>query len=194
MNRVTSAPIGAGNRRGERVELIVHAMDHLKYRRSETLGTVQTDCEVAERAPMPRILARNVMRAECPPRHLLGQRQVWIAALVCCLFFLEDSPASRALDPSAPLSGYARQTWVMENGLPQNTVTALVQTQDGYLWVGTEAGLVRFDGNAFQDFDRNSDAAIPGNDICCLLEGPDGALWVGTSEGLARSGPTAHKQ
>ena len=74
----------------------------------------------------------------------------------------------------------------MENGLPQNTVTALVQTQDGYLWIGTEAGLVRFDGNSFQVFDHNSDAAMPGNDICCLLEGPDGALWVGGSEGLAR--------
>jgi ligand-binding sensor domain-containing protein/signal transduction histidine kinase len=86
----------------------------------------------------------------------------------------------------------------MENGLPQNTVTALLQTQDGYLWIGTEAGLVRFDGSSFQVFDHNSDAdhrsdaehrsdaAMPGNDVCCLLEGPDGALWIGTSEGLAR--------
>jgi signal transduction histidine kinase/ligand-binding sensor domain-containing protein len=74
----------------------------------------------------------------------------------------------------------------MENGLPQNTVTALLQTQDGYLWIGTEAGLVRFDGNSFQVFDHNSDPSTPGNDICCLLEGADGALWIGTSEGLAR--------
>jgi signal transduction histidine kinase/ligand-binding sensor domain-containing protein len=74
----------------------------------------------------------------------------------------------------------------MENGLPQNTVTALLQTQDGYLWIGTEAGLVRFDGNSFQVFDHSSDASMPGNDICCLLEGTEGALWAGTSEGLAR--------
>ncbi len=100
--------------------------------------------------------------------------------------FVVWSAMGRALDPTTPLTGYARQTWVMENGLPQNTITALLQTQDGYLWLGTEAGLVRFDGSNFHVFDHNSDAAMPGNDICCLLEGPDGALWVGTTEGLAR--------
>jgi signal transduction histidine kinase/ligand-binding sensor domain-containing protein len=47
-------------------------------------------------------------------------------------------------------------------------------------------GLVRFDGNGFQVFDRNSTPALPGNDVRCLLETKDGALWIGTSEGLAR--------
>jgi signal transduction histidine kinase/ligand-binding sensor domain-containing protein len=74
----------------------------------------------------------------------------------------------------------------MENGLPQNTVQALLQTSDGFVWLGTEAGLVRFDGIAFQILDRNSNPALPGNDIRCLLESPDGALWIGTSGGLAR--------
>ncbi|MDR3772793.1 MAG: two-component regulator propeller domain-containing protein, partial [Terracidiphilus sp.] len=72
------------------------------------------------------------------------------------------------------------------NGLPQNTVQALVQTQDGFVWLGTEVGLVRFDGNSFQVFDKNSSPALPGNDVRCLLETSDGALWIGTSEGLAR--------
>jgi ligand-binding sensor domain-containing protein len=74
----------------------------------------------------------------------------------------------------------------MENGLPQNTVQALVQTKDGFVWLGTEVGLVRFDGNGFQVFDRNSTPALPGNDVRCLLETKDGVLWIGTSEGLAR--------
>lgn len=74
----------------------------------------------------------------------------------------------------------------MENGLPQNTVQALVQTRQGFVWLGTEVGLVRFDGNAFAVFDRNSTPALPGNDVRCLLETRDGALWIGTSEGLAR--------
>jgi ligand-binding sensor domain-containing protein len=74
----------------------------------------------------------------------------------------------------------------MENGMPQNTVQALVQTRDGFLWLGTEVGLVRFDGNGFAVFDRNSTPALPGNDVRCLLETRDGALWIGTSEGLAR--------
>jgi signal transduction histidine kinase/ligand-binding sensor domain-containing protein len=91
-----------------------------------------------------------------------------------------------ALEPSTPLATYGRQAWVMENGLPQNTVQALAQTEDGFIWLGTEVGLVRFDGNGFQVFDRNSSPALPGNDVRCLLASNDGTLWIGTSEGLAQ--------
>jgi len=75
----------------------------------------------------------------------------------------------------------------MENGLPQNTVQALAQTSDGFLWIGTEVGLVRFDGNGFLAYDQNSKpVTLPGNDIQALLATPDGALWIGTTDGLAR--------
>jgi len=75
----------------------------------------------------------------------------------------------------------------MENGLPQNTVQALAQTSDGFLWIGTEVGLVRFDGNGFLAYDQNSKpVTLPGNDILALLATPDGALWIGTTDGLAR--------
>lgn len=90
------------------------------------------------------------------------------------------------LEPTTPLASYSRQLWVMENGLPQNTVQALAQTRDGFIWLGTEVGLVRFDGFGFEVFDKTSNPALPGNDIHCLFESRDGALWVGTSEGLAR--------
>jgi len=74
----------------------------------------------------------------------------------------------------------------MENGLPQNTVQALAQTTDGFLWIGTEVGLVRFDGNGFLTFDQNSKPALPESDVQCLLATPDGSLWIGTTDGLAR--------
>jgi ligand-binding sensor domain-containing protein len=74
----------------------------------------------------------------------------------------------------------------MENGLPQNTVQALAQTRDGFVWLGTEVGLVRFDGNGFVLFDRNTNPALPGNDVRSLLESRDGSLWIGTSDGLAK--------
>ncbi len=91
-----------------------------------------------------------------------------------------------ALEPSTSLASYGRQAWAMENGLPQNTVQALAQTKDGFLWLGTEAGLVRFDGVEFQTYDRNSNPALPGSDIRCLLATPDGALWIGANAGLRR--------
>lgn len=74
----------------------------------------------------------------------------------------------------------------MENGLPQNTVHALAQTADGFVWLGTEVGLVRFDGVSFATFDEHSKPALPSGDIRCLLPAKDGALWIGTGDGLAR--------
>ncbi|MGB0065176.1 MAG: two-component regulator propeller domain-containing protein, partial [Terracidiphilus sp.] len=94
--------------------------------------------------------------------------------------------AALALEPSTPLANLSRQSWAMENGLPQNTVQALAQTQDGFIWLGTESGLVRFDGVEFETYDRNSNPALPGNDIRALLATKDGALWIGTNAGLAR--------
>ena len=68
---------------------------------------------------------------------------------------------SSALEPTTPLAEFGRQSWAMENGLPQNSVHALVQTRDGFIWLGTEAGLVRFDGISFLVLDQNSRPAIP---------------------------------
>jgi signal transduction histidine kinase/ligand-binding sensor domain-containing protein len=106
--------------------------------------------------------------------------------LLGAVLLLAIAVSGRALEPSTPLANLGRQAWVMENGLPQNTVQALAQTRDGFLWLGTEVGLVRFDGVGFAVFDRNSSPALPGNDVRCLLAAKDGALWIGTSEGLAR--------
>jgi len=98
------------------------------------------------------------------------------------------APACRAwgLEPATPLANLNRQGWVMENGLPQNTVQALAQTADGFLWLGTEVGLVRFDGLGFRVFDEHSKPALPSGDVRCLLAAKDGSLWVGTGAGLAQ--------
>lgn len=110
----------------------------------------------------------------------------WISLCFGATILLGQPASSRAVQPATPLANLGRQSWARENGLPQNTVQTLVQTKDGFVWLGTEAGLVRFDGIAFQIFDRNSNPALPGSDIRCLLTTPDGALWIGTSGGLAR--------
>ncbi len=115
-----------------------------------------------------------------------GPPRIALRLLLAFAWLLACPPPGLALEPSTPLANYGRQSWVMENGLPQNTVQALVQTRDGFIWLGTEVGLVRFDGNGFQVFDKNSTPALPDNDVRCLLETRGGALWIGTSDGLAR--------
>ncbi|RPH37784.1 hypothetical protein EHM92_01780, partial [bacterium] len=81
------------------------------------------------------------------------------------------------------VSQYVHQQWQTQDGLPRNTVTAVAQTADGYIWLGTKAGLVRFDGQRFTLFDKNSTPAFLSNDIWTLLATPDSTLWVGTNGG-----------
>ena len=114
------------------------------------------------------------------------RRAIALRKALAMPLLLSGALNATALEPTTPMANYGRQSWVMENGLPQNTVQALVQTHDGFVWLGTEVGLVRFDGSGFTVFDRNSSPALPGNDVRCLLETRDGALWIGTREGLAR--------
>jgi ligand-binding sensor domain-containing protein len=90
-----------------------------------------------------------------------------------------------ALSPQDKLTQYGRQTWQTENGLPQNTVRAILQDYQGYLWLGTEGGLARFDGLKFTVFNAENTAALKNNNILSLLEDKAGTLWIGTAEGLA---------
>jgi ligand-binding sensor domain-containing protein/signal transduction histidine kinase len=74
-------------------------------------------------------------------------------------------------------------SWTTENGLPQNSIRDILQTRDGYLWLATEGGLVRFDGARFVVFDKS----VPGFEsqrIGALREDRHGALWAGTSDGM----------
>lgn len=85
-----------------------------------------------------------------------------------------------ALDPDKALSQYVHDAWTTESGLPQNSVAAIVQTRDGYLWFGTQEGLVRFDGLRFTVYDRENTPALRTAEILVLSEGSDGTLWIGT--------------
>jgi ligand-binding sensor domain-containing protein len=73
-------------------------------------------------------------------------------------------------------------TWDSSDGLPQIRIRAIIQTRDGYLWLGTGNGLVRFDGVNFMTFDVHS-GSLKDNEIGGLVEGDDGALWIGTYGG-----------
>ncbi len=77
------------------------------------------------------------------------------------------------------------RSWGTESGLPQNTVNAIVQDPDGYMWLGTRDGLARFDGVRFKVFGLEN--GLPSVDISCLLEDHLGFLWIGTyGAGLCR--------
>lgn len=78
---------------------------------------------------------------------------------------------------------YRSDLWTTENGLPQNTITSILQTKDGYIWFGTFGGLVRFDGIKFKIFNTINAPAIKSNRISALYEDKNGTLWIGTQSG-----------
>jgi PAS domain S-box-containing protein len=87
------------------------------------------------------------------------------------------------LDPSKSITQYVHDIWTTENGLPQNSVLALAQTPDGYLWLGTEEGLVRFDGMRFVTFNKGNTPGFQSNEVDALLVDHRGDLWIGTHGG-----------
>jgi ligand-binding sensor domain-containing protein/signal transduction histidine kinase len=97
-------------------------------------------------------------------------------------FFLAARPAL-----AVQLGDWLIRGWQTEHGLPQNSVTALLQTRDGYLWAGTFNGLARFDGLRFVVFDAAQTGSLKTGRVTCLFEDAAGTLWVGEESGdLAR--------
>ena len=78
---------------------------------------------------------------------------------------------------------YFLRTWQVEQGLPHNKVSAVVQTRDGYVWLGTYNGLARFDGVHFTLFDDDNTPELRSRRITSLFEAADGVLWIGTENG-----------
>lgn len=120
-----------------------------------------------------------------PPSTVIYKITVPLLEILFISLFSRSGQAF-ALDPRRELSQFAHAVWSTENGLPQNTVHAIIQTSDGYVWIATEEGLARFDGISFTVFDKRNTEQLKSNDIRALAEDREGALWIGTADGLVR--------
>ncbi len=107
----------------------------------------------------------------------------WLAVLLPAL--LACASTAHALQPDKAFGHYVLDTWSIEDGLPQISALSLAQDQTGYLWVGTQSGLARFDGARFITYTPDNAPALPGIWIRALLADRHGRLWIGTYKGLA---------
>jgi signal transduction histidine kinase/ligand-binding sensor domain-containing protein len=95
------------------------------------------------------------------------------------------TPSAFALDPALDISQYAHTAWKVRDGFTKGVITSLAQTPDGYVWLGTELGLLRFDGVRAVQWQPPAGQQLPGSLITSLLTAHDGTLWIGTFTGLA---------
>src|SRR5438477_5267777 len=103
--------------------------------------------------------------------------------IVFSLLLLTFPSSVFALNPHKAITQYVHDVWQVENGLPGNVLFAVAQTPEGYIWMGTEKGIVRFDGVNFVIFDKSNTSAIRNNYILCLLVDRKGTLWAGSRGG-----------
>ena len=133
-----------------------------------TAGTVCVRPENTSPAPFRRD-AR-------PPRRWSRLLCGLVGALAFC------SQSSFALDPTKTIFQYNLQNWTRQEGLPSDKVTDITQTPDGYLWLGTQNGLVRFNG---LDFKRVSVSTLQagGQEIVSMTASKNGGLWLAINGG-----------
>ncbi|UCH95422.1 MAG: response regulator [Candidatus Aminicenantes bacterium] len=105
-----------------------------------------------------------------------------LSVLVFLFIFLSVLPVT-ALDPDKKITQYNIHIWNMDGGLPCNSVYAVRQTREGYLWIGTQDGLVRFDGIDFEIYNKKKIQQLKCNDIRALYQDRHGILWIGTAAG-----------
>ena len=107
---------------------------------------------------------------------------VLVAALICTPLF-----KAQALDPKRAITQYAHAAWRNRDGYFASAPSAIAQTKDGYVWIGTATGLLRFDGVRFTPWNPPKDGPkLASTSITVLFVSVDGSLWIGTGRGLAR--------
>jgi ligand-binding sensor domain-containing protein/signal transduction histidine kinase len=108
-----------------------------------------------------------------------------LLSIPLCLLLLLAGESCLAVDSSKQITQFAHTAWRIQDGFFSGAPTAIAQTKDGYIWIGTVAGLLRFDGVHFVEWNPPGAKQLS-NGVFSLLAGSDGSLWIGTGTHLAR--------
>ena len=121
------------------------------------------------------------MRASMERAH---KQRVIALGIIALGMMLARGPGAYALDPTLDVNQYAHTAWTVRDGFSKGNIYAMAQTPDGYLWLGTEFGLFRFDGVRSVPWQPPAGQHLPDKGIFNLVAARDGTLWIGTFAGL----------
>src|SRR5439155_1288126 len=125
-------------------------------------------------------------RAALPRYRSDFSRQVWSGRFVVALIFgglLHGITAPLAAASGKAQAKYDVDRWGVDQGLLHDNVASVLQTRDGYLWIGSDGGLARFDGVKFLTYRTHVTPGLVGDTIRCLFEDSAGVLWIGSDHG-----------
>jgi signal transduction histidine kinase/ligand-binding sensor domain-containing protein len=129
-------------------------------------------------SPLRKHSADSAAKAEWP--------NIALWPFLCFMLFLFAVSSVWAVDPSRHISQYAHTAWRIQDAVFSGSPNAITQTKDGYLWIGTQTGLVRFDGVRFVPWIPPDGQHLPSSNVISLLGARDGSLWIGMDGGLSR--------
>src|SRR5882757_11398511 len=125
------------------------------------------------------------MREQASVRWTEMRRWIILCFTLAGVLSLWSAPAL-ALDAALDMNQYAHTAWKIRDGFAKGRIASFAQTPDGYLWLGTESGLLRFDGIRNMPWQPPVGTSLPAGRVRTLLASRDGSLWIGTYGGLAR--------
>jgi len=128
-------------------------------------------------SPLEKRRARSAAKADSA--NIPRWQFLWLLSLLIAVNW------AWAVDPSRHISQYGHTAWRIQDGVLGGAALAVTQTTDGYLWIGTRVGLVRFDGVRFVPWTPPDGTHLPSSSIASLLGARDGSLWIGTDGGLS---------
>jgi len=126
-----------------------------------------------------------IVALTCATMLRVSSRSARLGCVLLACTALLCARSAFALDPALDVSQYAHTAWKVRDGFIKGAIFGIAQTADGYLWLGTEFGLLRFDGVRAVPWQPPNGEQLPHNFISSLLVSHDGTLWIGTHSGLA---------
>ena len=99
------------------------------------------------------------------------------------LLLLAGASQILPLDPQTPVKEYIYDFWSSKQGLPQDTVYSVLQDKNGYLWIGTDGGIVKYNGRQFRVFNTSNTPNLNSNSITAIIQSSKGEIWIGTYGG-----------